>query len=265
MGKLIDSKQYDADVDQRANDLDAELNEVRETEANALPDKYKGKSLEEVIQMHQEAEREKSRLGNEVGQLRQQVLQPRTTREEPKKKDVDVDALLENPEQAVETIVTQSETVKKLSEQVDNIDRTNQKREFEARHPEWQKDTQNQAFYDWVGKNRIRHTLALAADKGDYNAANELWDMWQEVKDLSAQATEQKKQETKAKREKQLQQGTLESGSGNTTESKKVFKRSEIRDLKTRAALGDRAAQATISDQNWQKEVMAAYSSGRVV
>lgn len=266
---IIDPTQYANDQEQlakqRESELDAELGEVRDKDEAKIPDKYKGKSLEEVIQMHEEAERKASRLGNEIGQLRQQVLQRPTKAEEPKKKEVNVDTLLENPEDSIEAVIEQSPVVRKLNETVESVERDIQKRKFESKHTEYQKDLNDEQFFEWIKKNPVRVGLAQSADAGDFQAADLLWDMWAEVKEVRQVRAEQEKVEAKKKREKALQDGTLESGTGNTTESKKVFRRSEIQNLKTRAKLGDRQAQAIVEDPTWQQEVLRAYEQKRVI
>jgi hypothetical protein len=266
MGNIVDPTQYEREQQERAaqlqSDLDKELGEVRETESE-IPDKYKGKTLEEVIQMHQEAEREKSRLGNEVGQLRSKVLERPAPKVEPKKTEVNVDSLLENPEEAIGSVV-KNET-KELKEAVEEIRNDRARREFEAKYPDFQKDMKDEKFFEWIKKNPVRLGLAQSADVGDYQAADLLWDMWHEVKEVQASKAEQAKAEAKAKRDKQLKDGMLESGTGNTVESKKVFRRSEITNLKTRAKQGDREAMAIVNDPSWQQEVLNAYAQKRVI
>ena len=47
--------------------------EQPQAEETTIPDKYQGKSLEEVVQMHQEAEKLLGRQSSEVGELRRVV------------------------------------------------------------------------------------------------------------------------------------------------------------------------------------------------
>jgi hypothetical protein len=266
MGNIVDPTQYEKDqqalVAQRQSELDQELSEVRE-QPSSVPDKYKGKTLEEVIQMHQEAEREKSRLGNEVGQLRTQVLERPAPKVAPKKTEVNVDSLLENPEEAIGTVVKQE--TQDLKEAVEEIRTDRARREFETKYPEFKEDMKDEKFFEWIKKNPVRVGLAQSADVGDYQAADLLWDMWQEVKEVTKVSAKQAQDAAKAKRDKQLKDGMLESGTGNTVESKKVFRRSEITNLKTRAQQGDRAAMAIVNDPTWQQEVLRAYEQKRVI
>ena len=71
--------------DQETTDtLDNEANEIQQLDLNldveqppqeepTLPEKYQGKSLEQVVQMHQEAEKLLGRQSSEVGELRKVV------------------------------------------------------------------------------------------------------------------------------------------------------------------------------------------------
>jgi hypothetical protein len=262
MGKLIDPAQYERDQDQQVEGLEAELQEVR---GDDVPEKYKGKSVEDLIEMHKNAEQRLGQLGNEVGSLRKQVLQPREERKPEPKKEVNVDLLLENPEEAVETLVKQSPSVRKLNETVAQFEVERSRSKFESKHGDWKDDMQNPAFFEFVNGHDLRKGLAAAADSGDFQAADYLWDMWKEVKQVKSQEDKAKKEQEKATRERKLKDGTLESGTGNSTESKKVFKRSEIRDLKMRAKQGDRKAQAVVDDPSWQTEILNAYAQKRVI
>jgi hypothetical protein len=244
--------------------LDAELAEVKTTSGN-IPEKYRGKSLEDVIAMNEELVRKNSRLGNEVGQLRKLRetvdLQPQQRKIE--KKEVNVDALLENPEQAVETVIGQSDKIRELEEKVEKISGTSARREFESAFPDYEQDLQNEEFIEWAMKDELRRELAYAADKYDFKAAKMLWNQWSERQELIGEATKQKAEAQKAIKEKKLRDGTLESGTGNSTETKKVFSRREIRDIKTRALQGDRAAEAIVNDPEWQRQTMQAYLDKR--
>ena len=66
---------------ENADDINEEANETQYVEEqteqpqeqSTVPEKYQGKSLEEVVQMHQEAEKLLGRQSGEVGELRKVV------------------------------------------------------------------------------------------------------------------------------------------------------------------------------------------------
>lgn len=244
--------------------LDAELASVKQT-SGEVPEKYRGKSLEEVIAISLELERKASRLGNEVGQLRKfrpQELSPQAPKPV-ERKEVNVDALLENPEEAVETIVGQSSKIRDLEEKVERASRSSAQREFEATYPNYVQDLQSEDFIEWTFKHPTRAELAARADRYDFDAANQLWSMWKERQDLVGESRKQQTDAKKQEKEKKLRDGTLESGTGNSTETKKVFSRREIREIKTRALQGDRKAQDIVNDPEWQASTLAAYVDKR--
>lgn len=265
---IINLEQYEKEQDealkQAQDELDKELEDTKKT-SGEIPDKYRGKSLEEVIAIAENMEKRASRLGHEVGQLRQLRTQVElgTPTKKPEKKEVNVDALLENPEQAVETIVSQSSQVRELKDQVERISNDTAKREFEHNFPDYASDLQNDEFIEWALKNPVRRVLAQAADKYDFSAASELWSMWQERNELVAEANKQKAEQRKQEKDKRLKDGTLESGTGNSTETKKVFSRRDIRDIKTRALQGDPKAMDIVNDPEWNAQVMQAYVDKR--
>jgi hypothetical protein len=74
---MLDPQPEEDNVDAIENEVDEiqqeEEVEQPQAEEQSLPDKYQGKSLEEVVQMHQEAEKLLGRQSSEVGELRRVV------------------------------------------------------------------------------------------------------------------------------------------------------------------------------------------------
>jgi hypothetical protein len=73
MADIIEpERQQDNQENEQQLDLLAQVEEQQETPALQepdIPDKYKGKSAEELVQMHQEAEKLLGRQSSEVGEL----------------------------------------------------------------------------------------------------------------------------------------------------------------------------------------------------
>jgi hypothetical protein len=74
---IVDPQPEEDNVDEIETN---EVNEIQQEEVEqpqepevSLPEKYQGKSLEEVVQMHQEAEKLLGRQSSEVGELRKVV------------------------------------------------------------------------------------------------------------------------------------------------------------------------------------------------
>lgn len=268
---LVDPAQRRRELEQanqvqqtQSDQLDSELAAVQ----SRIPEKYRGKSVEELAKIAEDIEREKSRLGNELGQTRKQLLE-RQVETKPKEppKQVTADEVLTNPNDAIETVVSQSPTINKVKESVarlDELERGFQHQAFEKAHPTYMSDLKDQAFLDWVAKSPVRQGLANRADGFDFQAADQLWSLWEEQQELVRQVAESKETAKLQNREQKLKAGMVESGTGGTTETAKKFSRFEIQNLKTRAKQGDRAAELIVSDPNWQREVNQAYADGRV-
>lgn len=257
---IVNQTQREAELDAEIKALEGEVAGTPVTEVT-VPEKYKGKSLDEVIEMHQVTERNLSRLGQEVGTLRKAVLERPIEKTPPK--EVKVDDLLDNPQGTIEELVTRSPVVKKLNDQLEQFESNQQKKQFETTYPEYRKDVDNPEFIKWIQKSPLRGALAQAADQLDFVAANELWLQWDERQSLVKQAEDDKKAQVEAKRKTDLKKGTLESGSGNGTENKKIWRRSEIIDIKARALMGDRKAMDIVQDPQWQRDTLQAYSDKR--
>lgn len=265
---LVDPAQRERELQaQKTQDdtLESELKTVQ----SKVPEKYRGKTVEEVAEIADSIEKEKSRLGNELGTTRKQYADllerqvKETTKEEPPKQ-ITADEVLTNPGEAIEQAIRQSPTVKKVLEQSTRDHGQREYDTFVSKYPTFKEDIADKEFLDWVQKSPVRANLASAADQMDFNAATALWGLWDERKEMLKEVTEAKAAKVKADRAKQLKDGELESGTGSGSETKKYFNRREIIDLKARAKNGDRVAEATVSDPAWQKEVNAAYASGRV-
>jgi len=73
---MLDPQPEEENVDTIENEVD-EIQQETEVEQpqeeQSLPEKYQGKSLEDVVQMHQEAEKLLGRQSSEVGELRKVV------------------------------------------------------------------------------------------------------------------------------------------------------------------------------------------------
>ena len=114
MAKLIDleePQERQEEEQQPTEDVFAEEpQQQEETQEQELPDKYRGKSVEELVRMHQEAEKLLGRQSSEVGELRQvvdsyiqtQLAQQNAPQQEETVDDVD---FFTDPEAAVQRAI----------------------------------------------------------------------------------------------------------------------------------------------------------------
>src|SRR6478609_3629906 len=231
-----------------------------------VPDKYKGKSPEDLIKMHMEAERDRSRLGNEVGLLRATadkllgLEQDRTKTNRESRKPITTDELLTNPDESLERAIESNPRLAKLEQENEQLRVGLAQQNFERDYPDYQKDLQDPGFVDWVKANKVRTALGQAANSGNYDAAGSLWSLWQERQaDLSE--IKVKKKELTKKAEKM---GTLEGSGTGGLESEKTYSRLEFMELQTKAARGDPEARAKWNDPKFQEQRLQAYADKRV-
>lgn len=263
--------------DNQAPAIDLELEpapsgqQTTEPTAPTIPDKYRGKSVEELIQMHQNAERRLSQQGNELGEMRRiadgilglSKAKPqenaRTTPVE--RRPVTVDSLLNNPEQALTQTIEQSPVAQRAeatAQRVDDLEASMARNAFESRFPSFNEDMQNPEFLEWVKKNPARQKLAAAAYQGRYDAATDLWSLWDEVKGAQAPAP---KADNRAavQAAKVVRQGATES-----VEPKRIYSRAKLMGLRERVADGDPAAVAQWNNLEFQQALIQAHAEGRV-
>ena len=227
-----------------------------ETETNTrpeIPEKYRGKSAEEIIEMHANAEKELSRLGNELGQNRQLVdklLQAEATApvQAPVEDVADWDY---NPEEAAAQLVNKE--VGAIKSELNQMKQATALEQFKSKYPNFESDASSSEFMDWVQASPYRVNLYNKNYQGtDLIAAAELMNGWEDVKTSTPQ---QSQEDLEAKRKADLKAAKMEKGSSSGTTRKNTWSRSYIRKLR----LEDPQKYALHKD-----EIMLAYAEDRV-
>jgi hypothetical protein len=225
---------------------------------STVPDKYQGKSIEEIVQMHQEAEKLVGRQSSEVGELRKIVDDFIKTKAEETKQEIspnnDLDDevdFFDNPKEAVARAVAGSTEMKQMQELLAAQKQQEVLGKISAKHPDYMEVIQDPAFGEWVKSSTVRVELLQRADNYDFNAADELLTVWSERKEVVNKAKEVNEQDRKQQRKAATTGGK---GSGEPI-SRKIYKRSDI-------------VQLMISDPERYKanvdEFDRAYREGRV-
>ena len=197
-----------------------------------IPDKYKEKSLQDVIAMHQEAEKLIGRQGTELGELRRVAnsyvqSQPQTKQTEVK--ETSDDDFFANPKQAVDNAIQNHPKIREAEQLTREMQRSKALSSLKEKHPDFTEIVKDQGFQDWIGNSKVRTELFARADrKYDYDAADELISTWKEKKQLGGKTVEMEKQA----RSQDIKSATttVPSGSGEAP-SKKIFRRSDIQKL----------------------------------
>lgn len=230
--------------------------EEAKPEVPELPEKYRAKSLEEVVRMHQEAERLIGKQAQEVGEVRKladELLkqnlgakQQQQTQDEP---EVD---FFENPQKAVQATIDKHPDVLAARQAGLEFKRMQIQQRLAQDHPDYSQVVNDSGFQEWVKSSPVRVSLYAKADgEFDYDSANELLSTYKELRGIKAQQTEKAADATRAKTMKAAQVDV--GGSGES--SKKVYRRADLIRLK----MTDPARYEALND-----EILTAYSEGRV-
>lgn len=234
-----------------------------------IPEKYKGKSVTDIINMHLNAEKKISEQGQQLGELRVQVdqvlgLRPDNVKPKDKPK-VTTEDLFNDPNSALEKVITNSEVAEKVdktNERVQALERTIGQTDFESRYPNFMDDVNNEEFRNWVGANKARASLLLDLNNNfNFEAGIALWDMWKERQEL-AKPAQIKEQDTNVRRT--IKDASTVRNSPTLEGRKPIYSRAKLLELQAKSLQGDPAARARWNDPEFQKEYHAAYAEGRV-
>ena len=228
-----------------------------ESEEPELPDKFKGKSVTEIVSSYENLEKELGRKGQEIGELRQltdQILKQQiTTQTETAEEEEEVD-FFDDPNKAVSKAIENHPKFREFEEQQKVQSAQATTRQLEAAHPDYLEVVADPKFQEWVKESPIRTQLYVHAHNYDLNSAMELMGNWKERSLITntAKAEEQKAM----KRSEALRTGkAVSGGSSESTAGKKIYRRADLIRLKTTNPQ---------RYEDLQDEILSAYADGRV-
>ena len=255
---LIDSvnddspSEFEAEEQKQAQAAQAQ---EQQPEKPKLPSKYEGKTIEEVVQMHQEAEKLIGRQAQEVGEVRKladQLLKQNLAAkqpEPPQEKEVD---FFEDPQKAIERAVANHPSVLAAQQAATQMKAMQTQQQLAAKHPDFADVVRDGEFLEWVKASPIRlNMFALADSQYDFAAADELLSTFKQIRSVKAKETVETGQKSL---NKNLQAAAVDVG-GTGESSKKVYRRADL----IRIRMTDPARYEAL-----QPEIMAAYAEGRV-
>ena len=263
MATFIDEGDEPLQEEEEYSPVDEGEQEAPEEESNLdtdeedIPDKYKGKSVKDIVRMHQEAERAIGKQGSEVGELRRIVddfVQAQTVTKQQQAPEVEEEVdFFTDPEKAVASAISKHPKVREAEQLSAQMKKAEALANLKSAHPDFDKVVQDGSFAEWVNKSKVRQELFSRADRSyDFDAANELLTTWKERSQVVAQSQEVEK----AQRKQAVKSASTGSSKGSgETASKKTYRRADIIELMRTNP--DRYQQ--LSD-----EIMAAYAEGRV-
>ncbi len=200
MAKIIDverQEQEEQQVEEQLSQFEAPAEEqaTPEQQEPELPDKYQNKSVSELAQMHQEAEKLLGRQSSEVGELRKVVdsyIQTQLTPEQtaPKQEDEEID-FFTDPNEAVNRMIQNHPKIKEAEAVTSQYRQSNAMATLKGKHPEMEAILQDTKFAEWIQASPTRTRLFVEADQ-QYNtdAADELFSNWKERQNIVQQTTQ---------------------------------------------------------------------------
>jgi len=228
----------------------------KEEQKPDIPDKYKGKSIEDIVKMHQEAEKLIGKQAQEVGEVRKladELLKQQlsTAQQVPTKEETEVD-FFEDPKKAVQSAVEKHPDVLAAKDAALRLKRMEAQAKLQQKHPDLSEVVQNSEFVEWVKASPVRMKMYAEADTNfDTDAADELLSTFKELKSVRQQ---QSKSDGEAVRQQNLKAAAVDVG-GTGESSKKVYRRADL----IRLRMTDPARYEALSD-----EIMRAYAENRV-
>lgn len=247
------------------------------TEGKTVPDKYSGKSVDDLIKMHQNAERKIATQGAELGTVRRLAdqlldLKKPTTQTTEERKPVTVDALLNDPEKAIRDAVANSDVMSRATRaeaRVEHLESSITQDRFVSRYPNYKSDMDDPTFLEWVNKSQLRQALAArasATDKNDFAAAASLWEMWEERQELAGGASKEGNASPNKATDKKVpvtvRQGAADNQGG--VKRKPIWSRAKLMELRTKVQQGDPASLQRWNDPGFQERMHEAYAEERV-
>jgi hypothetical protein len=260
----IDEQPTDEVISELGADTAQELKEVLQPEPGSqsdvegmLPEKYKGKSIKEIVNMHMEAEKLIGRQGSEVGELRKVVddfiKAQTTTKQQLQDESTEEVDFFADPKRAVEKAIENHPKIREAEKLSSEMAAAKAFNELKTRHPDFQEVVADPAFQNWVAASKVRAELFVRADRSfDYDAGDELLSTWKERRQAAQQTVSGEKQV----RSQAIKAATTTVSSGSDeAPSKKIYRRADI--IKLMQTDPDKY-------DSMQPEIMAAYSEGRV-
>ena len=227
-------------------------------EEPSVPEKYQNKSLQEVVQMHQEAEKLLGKQSSEVGELRgvvddyiqTQLAQQQAPVQQQEEDDTD---FFVDPKTAVSRAIENHPSIREANQVTQNYKKQTALAQLQSKHPDMNAIVQDAKFAEWIKGSKIRTQLFVQADqKYDYDAADELFSLWKERAAVAKQTVAVEKQARKQQVKSASTGNARGTGQGSR---KKVYRRADI--IKLMKTDPDRYAALS-------EEIFQAYADGRV-
>ena len=241
---------------QEASEIET-VEQQQATPKSVLPEKYQGKSIEEVAKMHQEVEKRLSIQGQEIGEVRKladELMRQNLESKQQSAKQIEPEVdFFENPQAAIQKAVENHPDVQSSKLAFANMQRMQIKQQLSLAHPDFNEIANDQNFADWVKSSPVRIKIFTAADAGyDFDSANELLSTYKQIRGARAKQGEVLQENN---RQLSLRAAGVDAG-GSGESSKKTYRAIDLQNL-----LNTNPDRYTAM----QDEIMQAYRDKRVI
>jgi len=221
------------------------------------PDRFSGKSHDELLEMVREQDRRIGQQGNELGNMRQTFEAMARTQSVPAKPEpepVEEADFFVDPQRAIDQRINNHPALKQAQETAQKLNYAQGLATLQQRHPDVKEVLQSPEFGQWVQSNAARVRRFQYADQsGDVDEADDLISTFKQLNKSVATA----KAAEKTAQKKAVRAAAVGGPRGNAdaASSKRVYRRADIRQL-----------MQTNPEryEDLQPEIMAAYAEGRV-
>ena len=222
-----------------------------------LPEKYRGKSASEVIDMHRELERRMSDQGNELSNLRSTLdamAFNQSKSSEPEPEPITEADFFSDPTNTVNRAIESHPALVQAQQMAQKMAYAQGLATLQQRHPDVQEVVGSEKFKEWIKASSARMTRYQRADQmGDVEEADDLISTFKQLNKVEA-TTKAASKKAQKQAVKSASTGAVR-GNSDVQGSRRVYRRADIRELM-------RTNPQRYEDL--QDEIMRAYAEGRV-
>lgn len=255
----------------KKDEIDSEIEDASEQsqqrqEESTIPERFRGKPVEEVARSYTELEKLYSKQAQDLGAMRRTVdelvnlkLPSDIKAGEPVTKPVTVDEVYEDADKAIRRVVKEesADRIAALEKELQQERIERAMGEFTKTYPTWKQDAASPEMINWIHEKPYRVRLARAADAGDLDAAADLFGSYY---DTRAPVVKQEKRDEKRRR---VLSAGLESAGAGVPETVETYSRSALLDKRIAAKRGDSSAERWLASHG--ASIQQAYAEGRIV
>ena len=229
----------------------------QETSNEDNPDRFSGRSHEELLEMVREQDRQIGQQGNELGNMRQTfeaMARTQSVPAQPEPEPVEEADFFVDPQRAVDSRIDNHPALKQAQDMAQKLAYAQGLATLQQRHSDLKEVVGSDEFGQWIKSSPSRLRRYQYADQsGDIDEADDLITTWKQLNKTVATA----KAAEKTAQKKAVRAAAVGGPRGNAdaASSKRVYRRADIRQL------------MQTNPQRYedlQPEIMAAYAEGRV-